>query len=154
MHGMMDTFFSYLNSSQFLTCPSFWYYCFYMDIFFSPPLNALAEPALIAKSSILLDVKPWDDETDMAKLEECVRSIELDGLVWGQCKSVVLIFVKWKAILLPYLTWGWEPGYEASPGLHVFLDPNIINRLVELVISPWRGEDWRFSRVRVVDLFE
>ncbi|KAL0190663.1 hypothetical protein M9458_013361, partial [Cirrhinus mrigala] len=43
-------------------------------------------PALIAKSSILLDVKPWDDETDMAKLEECVRSIQLDGLVWGQSK--------------------------------------------------------------------
>ncbi|NP_956243.1 elongation factor 1-beta [Danio rerio] len=44
------------------------------------------KPALIAKSSILLDVKPWDDETDMAKLEECVRSIQLDGLVWGQSK--------------------------------------------------------------------
>ncbi|KAF7711259.1 elongation factor 1-beta [Silurus meridionalis] len=46
------------------------------------------KPALIAKSSILLDVKPWDDETDMSKLEECVRSIELDGLVWGQSKFV------------------------------------------------------------------
>ncbi|XP_052455166.1 elongation factor 1-beta-like [Carassius gibelio] len=44
------------------------------------------KPALIAKSSILLDVKPWDDETDMAKLEECVRSIQLDGLLWGQSK--------------------------------------------------------------------
>ncbi|KAK2898738.1 hypothetical protein QQF64_031996 [Cirrhinus molitorella] len=44
------------------------------------------KPALIAKSSILLDVKPWDDETDMAKLEECVHSIQLDGLVWGQSK--------------------------------------------------------------------
>ncbi|XP_041822040.1 elongation factor 1-beta [Chelmon rostratus] len=46
------------------------------------------KPALIAKSSILLDVKPWDDETDMAKLEECVRSIQMDGLVWGQSKLV------------------------------------------------------------------
>nr|XP_025043514.1 elongation factor 1-beta [Pelodiscus sinensis] len=44
------------------------------------------KPALIAKSSILLDVKPWDDETDMAKLEECVRSIQADGLVWGSSK--------------------------------------------------------------------
>lgn len=44
------------------------------------------EPAVVAKSSILLDVKPWDDETDMAKLEECVRSIQADGLVWGSCK--------------------------------------------------------------------
>ncbi|XP_062302893.1 elongation factor 1-beta [Osmerus eperlanus] len=46
------------------------------------------KPTLIAKSSILLDVKPWDDETDMAKLEECVRSIEMDGLLWGQSKLV------------------------------------------------------------------
>ncbi|XP_043827396.1 elongation factor 1-delta isoform X3 [Dromiciops gliroides] len=46
------------------------------------------KPGLIAKSSILLDVKPWDDETDMAKLEECVRSIQLDGLVWGGSKLV------------------------------------------------------------------
>uniref|UniRef100_A0A3B4ZFB3 Eukaryotic translation elongation factor 1 beta 2 n=1 Tax=Stegastes partitus TaxID=144197 RepID=A0A3B4ZFB3_9TELE len=46
------------------------------------------KPTLIAKSSILLDVKPWDDETDMAKLEECVRSIQMDGLVWGQSKLV------------------------------------------------------------------
>jgi len=46
------------------------------------------KPTLIAKSSILLDVKPWDDETDMTKLEECVRSISMDGLLWGQSKLV------------------------------------------------------------------
>lgn len=46
------------------------------------------KPALVAKSSILLDVKPWDDETDMVKLEECVRSIQADGLVWGSSKLV------------------------------------------------------------------
>ncbi|XP_075776092.1 elongation factor 1-delta isoform X6 [Pelodiscus sinensis] len=44
------------------------------------------KPGLIAKSSILLDVKPWDDETDMAKMEECVRSVQMDGLVWGASK--------------------------------------------------------------------
>ncbi|KAJ0011963.1 hypothetical protein NQD34_012938 [Periophthalmus magnuspinnatus] len=46
------------------------------------------KPALIAKSSIILDVKPWDDETDMAKMEECVRSIQMDGLLWGASKLV------------------------------------------------------------------
>ncbi|KAJ8272547.1 hypothetical protein GJAV_G00090470 [Gymnothorax javanicus] len=56
-------------------------------------LKAYAEkkaqkPALIAKSSILLDVKPWDDETDMLKLEECVRSVQADGLLWGCSKLV------------------------------------------------------------------
>ncbi|XP_028415523.1 elongation factor 1-delta-like [Dendronephthya gigantea] len=43
---------------------------------------------VIAKSNIILDVKPWSDETDMAKLEECVRSVTLDGLVWGKSKLV------------------------------------------------------------------
>ncbi|XP_046733108.1 elongation factor 1-delta-like isoform X2 [Silurus meridionalis] len=46
------------------------------------------KPVLIAKSSIILDVKPWDDETDMAKLEECVRSVQMDGLLWGASKLV------------------------------------------------------------------
>ena len=35
-------------------------------------------------------MKPWDDETDMAKLEECVRSIQADGLVWGSSKLVLV----------------------------------------------------------------
>ncbi|XP_032078506.1 elongation factor 1-delta isoform X1 [Thamnophis elegans] len=46
------------------------------------------KPGLIAKSSILLDVKPWDDETDMAKMEEFVRTVQMDGLVWGASKLV------------------------------------------------------------------
>jgi len=38
------------------------------------------------KSSVLLDVKPWDDETDMKKLEETVRSVKMEGLFWGASK--------------------------------------------------------------------
>ncbi|KAJ9130350.1 Elongation factor 1-beta [Coniochaeta hoffmannii] len=41
-----------------------------------------------AKSIVTLDVKPWDDETDMKALEEGVRAIEQDGLVWGASKLV------------------------------------------------------------------
>lgn len=40
------------------------------------------------KSSVLLDVKPWDDETDMQKLEEAVRSVQMEGLLWGASKLV------------------------------------------------------------------
>jgi len=40
------------------------------------------------KSSVLLDVKPWDDETDMAKLEEAVRNVKMEGLLWGASKLV------------------------------------------------------------------
>jgi len=56
-------------------------------------LKAYAEkkskkPALIAKTSVLFDVKPWDDETDMDEMLKCVKSIEMDGLVWGANKLV------------------------------------------------------------------
>ncbi|KAF8735378.1 hypothetical protein AX14_002190 [Amanita brunnescens Koide BX004] len=44
----------------------------------------------VAKSVVTLDVKPWDDETDMAALEASVRSIEQDGLVWGSSKLVAI----------------------------------------------------------------
>merc|ERR1719320_2166267 len=45
-----------------------------------------AKPGPIARSQIMLDVKPWDDETDMKALEDAVRTIEMDGLVWGASK--------------------------------------------------------------------
>jgi len=49
-----------------------------------------AKPA--AKSIVTLDVKPWDDETSMKELEESVRGIEQDGLVWGGSKLVAVGF--------------------------------------------------------------
>jgi len=57
-------------------------------------LRAYAEkkskkPVVIAKSSIVLDVKSWGDETDMKEMENAVRSIEMDGLVWGACKLLL-----------------------------------------------------------------
>jgi len=46
------------------------------------------KPALIAKTSVLFDVKPWDDETDMNEMLAACKSIEMDGLVWGANKLV------------------------------------------------------------------
>lgn len=59
-------------------------------------LKAYAEkkskkPAVIAKSSVVLDVKSWGDETDMKEMEKAVRSIQMDGLVWGACKLRTLL---------------------------------------------------------------
>jgi elongation factor 1-beta len=51
-----------------------------------------AKPKTIAKSVVTLDVKPWDDETDMAALEAAVRAIEKDGLTWGASKLVPVGF--------------------------------------------------------------
>ncbi|XP_011268236.1 elongation factor 1-delta isoform X2 [Camponotus floridanus] len=50
------------------------------------------KPVLIAKSNIILDVKPWDDETDMKEMENAVRKIETDGLLWGASKLVPLAY--------------------------------------------------------------
>ena len=36
----------------------------------------------IAKSSVVLDVKPWDDETDLAAMEKEVRKVTPEGLEW------------------------------------------------------------------------
>jgi len=40
-----------------------------------------------------MDVKPWDDETDMKKLEEAVRSVTMEGLLWGACMSFLFIYL-------------------------------------------------------------
>ncbi|KAK7463288.1 hypothetical protein BaRGS_00038155 [Batillaria attramentaria] len=50
------------------------------------------KPAVVAKSSVILDVKPWDDETDMKEMERLVRSLQKDGLVWGVSKLVDLAY--------------------------------------------------------------
>merc|ERR1711973_328744 len=50
------------------------------------------KPVLIAKSNIILDIKPWDDETDMKEVENQVRKIEAEGLLWGAAKLVPLAY--------------------------------------------------------------
>jgi len=46
------------------------------------------KPAVIAKTSVVLDIKPWDDETDMDAMLKSVKTIQKEGLVWGASKLV------------------------------------------------------------------
>lgn len=46
------------------------------------------KPKPVQKSVVTFEVKPWDDETDMKAMEEAVRAVEMDGLVWGASKLV------------------------------------------------------------------
>lgn len=60
-------------------------------------LKAYAEkkskkPGPIAKSNIIYDVKPWDDTIETKDIEEKVRQIECDGLVWGASKILPVAF--------------------------------------------------------------
>lgn len=50
------------------------------------------KPAVIAKSNVVIDVKVWDDETDLDEVEKQVRAIEMDGLRWGAAQKKPLAF--------------------------------------------------------------
>lgn len=51
-----------------------------------------SKPKAIAKSLVTMEVKPWDDETNLEELEANVRAIQMDGLVWGASKFQPLAF--------------------------------------------------------------
>merc|ERR1712228_321554 len=50
------------------------------------------KPKVIAKTSVLFDVKPWSDETDLDAMKEACLGISMEGLVWGATKQVPLAF--------------------------------------------------------------
>ena len=50
--------------------------------------KACQGPGPAAKSSVLIDVKPWDNETDLAEMERQVRAIQMDGLFVGGSQLV------------------------------------------------------------------
>ena len=51
-----------------------------------------AKPKVAAKSVVTMDIKPWDDETDLVEMEKAVRAIEKDGLVWGASQLIPVGF--------------------------------------------------------------
>jgi len=48
--------------------------------------KAEAGKKVVAKSSVVLEVKPWESDTDMAAMEAAVRGIDMPGLTWGASK--------------------------------------------------------------------
>lgn len=48
--------------------------------------KAEAGKKVVAKSSVVLEVKPWESDTDMAAMEASVRGIDMPGLTWGASK--------------------------------------------------------------------
>jgi elongation factor 1-beta len=51
-----------------------------------------AKPAVIARSSVILDVKPASDETNLDELEAKIRQITKEGLDWKACERVPVAF--------------------------------------------------------------
>eukprot|EP01105_Mastigella_eilhardi_P021414 TRINITY_DN5181_c0_g2_i1.p2 TRINITY_DN5181_c0_g2~~TRINITY_DN5181_c0_g2_i1.p2 ORF type:complete len:126 (-),score=58.08 TRINITY_DN5181_c0_g2_i1:22-348(-) len=56
--------------------------------------KATAEHLAFLKKAkrVSFEVKPLDDETDMADLEKQVRAIEMPGLLWGDAQLVPVAF--------------------------------------------------------------
>jgi elongation factor 1-beta len=54
--------------------------------------KAAKGPKPAAKSIVTLDVKPWDDETNLDELLANVKAIEMDGLVWGGHQFIAIGF--------------------------------------------------------------
>jgi len=46
------------------------------------------KPKAVIKSALILDVKPWEDTTDLAVMEKGVRDIVMEGLEWKASKLV------------------------------------------------------------------
>ncbi|GET93209.1 translation elongation factor 1-beta, putative [Leishmania tarentolae] len=51
-----------------------------------------AKKEVIAKSSILFDIKSWDDTVDLEALAQKLHAIHRDGLIWGDHKLVPVAF--------------------------------------------------------------
>jgi len=51
-----------------------------------------AKPAVIGRSSIILNVKPWGEETDLTEVEKRVREIAKEGMEWKASSLVPLAF--------------------------------------------------------------
>ena len=54
---------------------------------------------MIAKSNVILDVKPWDDETDLVAMEAEIRKIETEGLLWGKADRKPVAFGVFKLVI-------------------------------------------------------
>ncbi|KAI6653697.1 hypothetical protein LOD99_3201 [Oopsacas minuta] len=45
-----------------------------------------------ARSTIVMEVKPYDDDTDMGEIEKLVRVVQMDGLKWGKSQLIPVAY--------------------------------------------------------------
>ncbi len=62
--------------------------CWTSNLYETFHTHDLKVSSIIPVSNVWFFIDQWDDETEMSKLEECVRSVQMDGLLWGASKLV------------------------------------------------------------------
>lgn len=87
-----------------------------------------------------LEVKPWDDETDMKALEESVRSVEMEGLVWGASKLVAIGYGIRKLQIT--LVIGWYCSLDGQRKIDVHVSEDELVSLDELQEKVAEFEDY------------
>lgn len=64
------------------------------NIFSSHPPNILKKPMSkdceTRTSLIKLHIKPWNKEDNLNEVEQHVRGIKIDGLIWGESQFIVV----------------------------------------------------------------
>jgi len=48
--------------------------------------EAKGKAPVLMKSAVVIDVKPWEDTTDLAEMEKMIRDIAMEGLEWKASK--------------------------------------------------------------------
>ena len=58
---------------------------------------------VIAKSVVVLDVKPWDTETDLKVLEDKIRAITMEGLEWKNAELKPVAYGLKKIVIMCHI---------------------------------------------------
>lgn len=58
---------------------------------------------VIEKSVVVIEVKPWDSETDLAALEEKIRAIEMEGLEWKGSEQKPIAYGVKKIVIMCHI---------------------------------------------------
>jgi len=58
------------------------------------------KPAVVGKTSVVLEVKPWESDTNLDEMEEKIRGINIDGLTWGASKKADVAFGIKKLVIM------------------------------------------------------
>ena len=53
---------------------------------------------MVTNSSVVLEIKPFDDETDLAELDKAARRVEMQGLLWGKSELRPVVSVHFHTV--------------------------------------------------------
>ncbi|KAF0690527.1 Aste57867_18076 [Aphanomyces stellatus] len=62
--------------------------------------NKKEKPKPIERSQVVIEVKPWEAETDLEELAVKIKALEVDGLTWGEGHKLVPVAFGIKKLLV------------------------------------------------------